>query len=223
MDSVVQLVQQGSTSVRLRVQLSSTTTGAAKTGQPFNSALTMAYFRDGDTAATAITIVAGTIGTWSSGGWVEINSTTAPGLYEVGVPNAVFANAVNQATLQINTASGMPVCIHYQVVPWNPQTLANASTQVVAASVVGNVTVGGYQAGQTPYNSVMQTVDSVDAATNADTLEKRIRIILSALLGKVSGMGTSAPIFRNITDTKARITATTDTIGDRTAVTLDGS
>ena len=220
MDSVVQLVQQNSTSVRLRVQLSTTTTGAAKTGQVYNSVLTMAYFRDGDTVATAITPVAGTIGTWVSGGWGEINSTTMPGIYEVGVPNAVFANAVNQSTLQVNAGSGQPFTINYQVVPWNPQSLANAST---AVTVSGNVTVGGYALNQDPYTSVMKTVDSVDALTNADTLEKRIRIFASALLGKVSGMGTNAPIFRNVTDTKARITATTDSIGNRTVITLDGS
>lgn len=234
MDSVVQLVQQNSTSVRLRVQLSSTT-GAAMTGQVYNSGLKMAYFRDGDTVATAITPVVGTIGTWISGGWVEINSTTAPGLYEVGVPNAVFANAVNQSTFQVNSSSCYPFTINYQVVPWNPQSLANASTavtvtgSVVASSVTnpvtvtGNVTVGGYALGKDPYTSVMQTVDSVDNLTNADTLEKRIRIFASVLLGKVSGMGANAPIFRNITDTKNRITATSDSIGDRTAVTLDGS
>ena len=220
MDSVVQLVQQNSTSVRLRVQLSNVNVGSVKTGQLYNSGLSMAYFRDGDTVATAITPVVGTIGTWISGGWVEINSTTAPGLYEVGVPNAVFANAVNQSTFQVVGTNVQPFTINYQVVPWNPQSLANAST---AVTLSGNVTVGGYALNQDPYTSVMKTVDSVDALTNADTLEKRIRIFASALLGKVSGMGTNAPIFRNVTDTKARITATTDSIGNRTVITLDGS
>jgi len=120
----------------------------------------------------------------------------------------------------VNIGSGQPYTINYQVVPWNPQSLANAST---AVTLSGNVTVGGYALNQDPYTSVMKTVDSVDALTNADTLEKRIRLFASVLLGKVSGMGTNAPIFSNVTNTKARITATTDSIGNRTAVTLDGS
>ena len=170
------------------------------------------YFRDGDTVSTLIGVTAGTLGTWASATATLITGTT--GCYEVGIPNAVFANAARQVTVQFLGAGPSDAMLQIQIVP---------NDVVSGVTVFGNVTVGGYAANQDPYTSVMKTVDSVDALTNADTLEKRIRIILSAILGKVSGMGASAPIFRNITDTKARVTATTDTIGDRTAVTLDGS
>ena len=44
----------------------------------------------------------------------------------------------------------------------------------------------------------------------------------SALAGKATGLP-NAPVFRDINDTKDRITATTDNDGNRSVVTLDGS
>ena len=199
-------VRLGATSVRAQIVMENTG------GVVSNIPTSLIYFRDGDTVSTTVAVTAGTLGTWASATATLITGTT--GCYEVGIPNAVFANAARQVTVQFLGAGPSDAMLQIQIVP---------NDVVSGVTVFGNVTVGGYAANQDPYTSVMKTVDSVDALTNADTLEKRIRIILSALLGKVSGMGASAPIFRNITDTKARITATTDTIGDRTAVTLDGS
>jgi len=52
------------------------------------------------------------------------------------------------------------------------------------------------------------------------TAEEVMRIMSAALAGKASGLATNAPVFRDINDTKDRITATTDASGNRTAVTL---
>jgi len=50
-----------------------------------------------------------------------------------------------------------------------------------------------------------------------------LRIMSAALAGKASGLDSAAPVFRDINDTVDRITATTDSNGNRTAVTLVGS
>jgi hypothetical protein len=47
-----------------------------------------------------------------------------------------------------------------------------------------------------------------------------IKVMASALAGKVSGAGTGTEVFRNISDTQNTITATVDTSGNRTAITL---
>jgi len=52
------------------------------------------------------------------------------------------------------------------------------------------------------------------------TAEEVMRIVSSALAGKVTG-GPNSPVFRDISDTKNRITATTDANGNRSVVTLD--
>jgi len=55
------------------------------------------------------------------------------------------------------------------------------------------------------------------------TAEEVINIMAAALAGKASGLNTNAPVFRDLSDTKDRITATTDGSGNRTSVTLDGT
>lgn len=48
-----------------------------------------------------------------------------------------------------------------------------------------------------------------------------LRALSAVLAGKVSGAGANAPVFRDVNDTKARVSATTDADGNRTAVTID--
>lgn len=53
------------------------------------------------------------------------------------------------------------------------------------------------------------------------TMRQMLRGYASALLGKASGLGTTTAVYRDVGDTKARITATVDTDGNRTAITTD--
>ena len=55
------------------------------------------------------------------------------------------------------------------------------------------------------------------------TAQQVMRIMSAALAGKASGLDTNAPVFRDISDTTNRITATTDASGNRTAVTVNGA
>lgn len=50
-----------------------------------------------------------------------------------------------------------------------------------------------------------------------------LRLLAAAMAGKSSGHASGAPIYRSITDAKDRITATTDSSGNRSVVTLDGT
>jgi hypothetical protein len=54
-------------------------------------------------------------------------------------------------------------------------------------------------------------------------LEEAMKICLSALGAKVSGAGTTTITFRAADDSKNRITATVDTDGNRSSVTLDAT
>lgn len=53
------------------------------------------------------------------------------------------------------------------------------------------------------------------------TLTESMRLQNAALLGKASGLGTTTAVFRDLADTKDRISATVDADGNRSAVTLD--
>jgi hypothetical protein len=55
------------------------------------------------------------------------------------------------------------------------------------------------------------------------TPRQALRLILAALAGKLSGAATTTVVVRNVGDTKARITATVDADGNRTAMALDAT
>jgi hypothetical protein len=80
-----------------------------------------------------------------------------------------------------------------------------------AADTMGEL-INNLGAGADPW-----TVTLDGSYTAADLL----RVMASAMAGKLSGVGTGEIIFRDVNDTKDRITATVDGSGNRTAITLD--
>lgn len=72
------------------------------------------------------------------------------------------------------------------------------------------------------------TVAAVDAVHDdvyegTLTLRQIVRIVLAAVAGKSSGFPTGPAVYRDAADLKARITATVDADGNRSAVTVDGT
>jgi hypothetical protein len=66
----------------------------------------------------------------------------------------------------------------------------------------------------------------LDAAAGIETnrtLRQGLRLMLSVLLGKASGLATTTATFRDTNDTKDRVVATVDANGNRSALTLDAS
>jgi hypothetical protein len=73
-----------------------------------------------------------------------------------------------------------------------------------------------------PQNLAQQLLDNEDIEDNY-SLREAIRIILSMSAGKLSGASGTSILIRDVNDTKDRISATVDSSGNRTAVTLDAS
>lgn len=55
------------------------------------------------------------------------------------------------------------------------------------------------------------------------TYDSVFKLILAVLTGKVSGAGTGTEVFRDVADSKPRVTVVVDSEGNRSSVTLDGS
>lgn len=97
------------------------------------------------------------------------------------------------------------------VVGSSSSTISNLTSS--ASGTVGGVTL---------------TDADVDMIWNEDmgegyTARQLMRIFSAVLAGKVSGAGTSTEIFRAINDSKDRVTASVDSNGNRTSITLDAS
>ena len=69
----------------------------------------------------------------------------------------------------------------------------------------------------------LSTFDFTAVLDGTITIEQALNIMLAALAGKSTGGGTTTVTFRDVGDTKARITATVDAQGNRTSVTVDGT
>ncbi|MDE2103811.1 MAG: hypothetical protein KGL39_41620, partial [Patescibacteria group bacterium] len=117
------LVKQNATSVLAEVfaQNSSVSTGAGLAGLLYNSSgITAYYHRQGDSSSTAISLATMTLGTWASGGFVNVDNTNMVGLNQVGLPNACFT-ALGDVTVYIYGATNLaPIVLEFQVVAFDP-------------------------------------------------------------------------------------------------------
>lgn len=92
---------------RFKIYDSSLTDGTGKTGLTnATSGLKCSYSSDGATA-TPVTLVNTTVGTWASGGFVEIDALNMPGWYEFGVPNAALSASGRRVQLTLFGATNM--------------------------------------------------------------------------------------------------------------------
>ena len=93
-------IAPGSTSQSIELYLGAT-------GLAFNTFGLQAYYARNRSAPVQISLVSQTAtGSWTSGGFAEINSTTMPGIYRLDVPNAAFASGSSDVTINVRGASG---------------------------------------------------------------------------------------------------------------------
>lgn len=113
------LQEQSATSVLVDIfiQDSSSAVGSGLTGLSAGSAgLTCYYHRDGDATTTAISLTNSSLGTFTSGGFVQLNSTNMPGAYQLAVPDILFADAsrmsrARNAIVYLQGATNMAPCV----------------------------------------------------------------------------------------------------------------
>jgi hypothetical protein len=103
-------------------------------------------------------------------------------------------------------------------------TSASFAAGAVTSSAMAADCIGSSQLAATAASEIATAVlDAADAIETGLTPRQFMRLAGSALAGKVSGAATSSVVFRNIGDTKNRITASVDSDGNRTAVTVDAT
>jgi hypothetical protein len=169
---------------------------------------------DGKTPKTGLTISQADIRLSKNGGaFAQSNNTAGAthnenGYYDVPL-NTTDANTLGMLRVAVSKSSALPVWQDFMVVP------ANVWDSMFGASTL-NVNVSTLSSG---------AVDSIldDPVEGSFTMRQLLRLMASALLGKASGGGTATITFRDLGDSKDRITATVTSNGNRTTVVLDGS
>ncbi len=139
-------------------------------------------------------------------------------------------------TSQLSVASGG---VDLQTIKTNPVVNAGTVTFPTTATLASttNITAGtmttttnlttnndktGYALTSGEHTALAGDIlDSAAGIETGKTVRQGLRIFLAALGGKASGLDLGTPVFRDSNDTKNRISATTDTYGNRSSVTFD--
>jgi hypothetical protein len=142
----------------------------------------------------------------------EIDSVNMPGWYSLALTTG-HTDTLGDFALHITAAAAGPTDLVRQVVLDLPGIAQTGDCYARLGAPVGasiSADIAGVAAG------VMASV-----IEGTMTLLQATRGFASALLSKASGLATTTAVYRNTTDTKDRITATVDSSGNRSAVTLD--
>ena len=144
-------IAAGTTSYSSPIYVTNSSTGLGLGSLVYNtSSLVGEYRRAGQSSWTSISLSAGTLGTWSSGGWIADGGLT--GAYEVGAPNAALATGVPWVVIRYYGAANMaPVLIYIELDAVNYQDGVHyglTSLPNAAASASGGLPTIGTGSGQ---------------------------------------------------------------------------
>lgn len=149
-------MKAGSTSRRtvIFIQDSSSTTGAGLAGLAYNSAsLVWYYWREdtGNAGGTSVTLASATRGTFTSGGFIEVDATNLPGFYEIGIPNAAITTGAKWCVMMLKGATNMAQTpIEIQLVSYDPDDsvglgLSGVTIATQQITVKKNAALSGFQ------------------------------------------------------------------------------
>lgn len=205
---------------------------------------TVSVYKDNGTSQTT----AGVTDTEDFDGLTGIHACTidlsADAFYAVGADYAVVLSAAKIDAQTVNA-----VLAHFSIENrFNETTVTSMATGVVTAAAIAADAIGASEIAADAIGASEIAASAIGAseiatdAIGADelaaggidemmdevfegtyTFRQMMRIVFSALAGKASGGGTGTLVFRDAADAKARITATVDASGNRTAIVLDGS
>ena len=98
-----------------------------------------------------------------------------------------------------------------------------AANSITAAATASDYVAEITAAVPTAAQNATELLDQAAGVETGLTVRQALRLSASALFGKASGLATTTAIYRDFGDTKARLTATVDADGNRTAITRDAT
>lgn len=155
-------------------------------------------------------------------GWYKVTLTT------------VDANTLGDLAFHITGTSCDDTDFKEQVVALDPFTAtvnpgaggiaaASFAAGAINSAAIAADAIGSSQLAATGAQEIADALlDRVDAVETGLTFRQALRLMAAALAGKLSGAATATVSIRNaVADSKARITATVDSDGNRSSITTD--
>lgn len=145
--------------------------GKFKTGTTA-SMLTAVYSRadQGNNPATIIPLIAGTRGTWTSGGFVEKDAVNAKGDYEFGIPNAALLAGSDWVTIDFQDAASNDVAalkLEIQLYDLEDEILQDVTFPLAATGALDTTPYASINEGNEYFSGRLNT-SAWDAATDTD-------------------------------------------------------
>lgn len=117
-------------------------------------------------------------------------------------------------------AAGHHMLIYYDTGTGN--VIAQHAVYWTGSAIAGPPTAAAVDDLPTANENADALLDRADGVETSFTARKALRLMLAALAGKSSGLNSGSPVFRDVNDSKNRISATSDASGNRSTVSLDG-
>ena len=159
------------------------------------------------------------------------------GVYRLDLPNALLAAAGRlrirgEATGKRLIADTIDIAptVNATRLSGTAQTARDIGASVLVSPGTGtgqiNLTSGAVDLVDAPNATALNaiadaTLDRTAGVETNRTLRQAMRLMLAAMIGKLSGAATTTVSIRDSNDSKNRVVATVDANGNRTAVTLD--
>lgn len=245
-------IQAGSTGVTLGlfIQSSTATDGSGLTGLIGTSSGLAAYYYQAPLRSTAVPITlttASLTAPWTSGLFIQVDSTNMPGVYRFDIPNAALGTGANSSVVVLKGAAAMaPLPLEIELTGWNNQLTPGAAGGMFIAgtNVVTSVNLVGTHTGSLTgsvgsvagaVGSVTGSVGSVastatvilSTGTHANAVIPTVNTIASNVAGNVTGsvgsvLGTATVILSTGTHANAVI-PTVNSIASNVAGNVTGS
>jgi hypothetical protein len=167
-------LKAGTTSQTLYVFLqdSASATGAGKTGLAFNTAGLTCYYVRPRAAAAAVTLATQTVtGAWSSGGFVEVDATNAPGLYRFDPPDAACAAGAADVVFFFKGTGVAPLLAEVELTATDNQNATTGGLGNLDAAVSSR---SSYAGGDTAGTTTLLARLTSGRAANLDNLDAAV-------------------------------------------------
>lgn len=203
---------------------------AGSAGDPWATALPGAYGAGtaGNIVGTNLDAAVSTRSTYAGGAVASVTGNVG------GNVNGNVVGSVGSVTGAVGSVTGAVGSVTGNVggnvagsvgsIAANGLSAASIAANAITAAKIATDAITSAQLAASAANEIADAVlDRADAIETGITLRQAERVILSATAGKSDGFPGNPVHYRDTSDTKDRITATTDADGNRTAVTLDVS
>lgn len=142
------------------------TDGAAETGLAYTD-MTITWTANTGSADTDVTEATMTMGTHADGGWIEIDATNSPGLYQFGIPDEAIADGPDYVVFSFKAAACVPMFKTVELIDVNLRDavrLGLTSLPNAAAAAAGGLPVS--TAGGLNLDAQAASVSAIEADTN---------------------------------------------------------